>query len=186
MHRTFGQLQNMDRNNNMLPPDTSAVLDSNGIKTVQKVVGSFLNYARAIDNTIITALNKIVAKQTNPTESTARKIKMLLDYLHTYPNAKIRFYRSDMILYVDSDAVYLVAEKAKSHIAGYYYCSNKTPPNTKPNPPLNGPIHIASEVQLVVMYDMGWNKRSSGHKYDSISGHGFLGMDFSWEVILVK
>ena len=32
----------------------------------------------------------------------------------------------------------------------------------------------SSEVQLVVMYDMGWNKRSSGHKYDSISGHGFL------------
>ena len=24
------------------------------------------------------------------------------------------------------------------------------------------------------MYDMGWNKRSSGNKYDSISGHGFL------------
>ena len=31
-----------------------------------------------------------------------------------------------------------------------------------------------AEVKLVVMYDMGWNKRSSGNKYDSISGHGFL------------
>ena len=51
-----------------------------------------------------------------------------------------------MILYVDSDAVYLVAEKAKSHIAGYYYCSNKTPPNTEPNPPLNGPIHIECKL----------------------------------------
>ena len=29
-------------------------------------------------------------------------------------------------------------------------------------------------VKLTVSYDMGWNKRSSGHKYDSISGHGFL------------
>ena len=112
------------------PPDTSAVLDSNGIKTVQKVVGSFLYYARAMDNTIITVLNEIAAKQTTPTESTTRKIKMLLDYLHTYPNAKIRFYRSDMILYVDSDTAYLVAEKAKSRIAGYYYCSNKTSQNT--------------------------------------------------------
>ena len=51
-----------------------------------------------------------------------------------------------MILYVDSDAAYLVAEKTKSRIAGYYYCSNKSPPNTKPNPPLNGPIHIECKL----------------------------------------
>ncbi len=29
------------------------------------------------------------------------------------------------------------------------------------------------EIGVVIMYDMGWNKRSSGNKYDSISGHGF-------------
>ena len=32
----------------------------------------------------------------------------------------------------------------------------------------------SDEVGLVIMYDMGWNKRSSGNKYDSISGHGFV------------
>ena len=31
-----------------------------------------------------------------------------------------------------------------------------------------------TQIPLTVMYDMGWNKRSSGNKYDSISGHGFL------------
>ena len=30
------------------------------------------------------------------------------------------------------------------------------------------------KVGLDVSYDMGWQKRSSGHKYDSPSGHGFL------------
>ena len=30
------------------------------------------------------------------------------------------------------------------------------------------------DMKLTVSYDMGWNKRSSGHKYDSISGHGFV------------
>ena len=30
------------------------------------------------------------------------------------------------------------------------------------------------DVPLTVSYDMGWNKRSSGHKYDSISGHGMI------------
>ena len=44
---------------------------------------------------------------------------MLLDYLNTHPNAKTRFYASDMVLNVDSDAAYLIAEKAKSRIAGY-------------------------------------------------------------------
>ena len=33
---------------------------------------------------------------------------------------------------------------------------------------------LPSDVHLTVGYDMGWNKRSSGHKYDSSSGHGFL------------
>ena len=30
------------------------------------------------------------------------------------------------------------------------------------------------DVKLTVSYDMGWNKRSSGTKYDSMSGHGFV------------
>ena len=33
---------------------------------------------------------------------------------------------------------------------------------------------MPNEIRLTTSYDMGWNKRSSGHKYDSISGHGFL------------
>ena len=31
-----------------------------------------------------------------------------------------------------------------------------------------------NDIELTVSYDMGWNKRSSGHKYDSVSGHGFV------------
>ena len=29
-------------------------------------------------------------------------------------------------------------------------------------------------IGLTVSFDMGWNKRSSGHKYDSLSGHAFI------------
>ena len=29
-------------------------------------------------------------------------------------------------------------------------------------------------VPLTVCYDMGWNKRSTGTRYDSISGHGIM------------
>ena len=27
---------------------------------------------------------------------------------------------------------------------------------------------------LVVSYEMGWQKQSTGHRYDSTSGHGFI------------
>ena len=102
---------------------------------------SFLYYARAIDNTITTALNEITLKQSKPTENMNEKIQMLLNYLSTYPNATIRFYESDMILYVDSDAAYLISEGAKSRIAGYFYCSNKS--TTKPpSPPLNAHRYV--------------------------------------------
>ena len=127
------------------PEDTTKLLDKKGVKYTQRVVGSFLYYGRAVDNTILTALNEISAAQAQPTEKTKEKIQMLLDYLNTYPNAKIRFYASDMKLHIDSDAAYLVAPKAKSRIAGFFYCSNKTTPQS-PQPFLNGPVHIECRV----------------------------------------
>ena len=30
------------------------------------------------------------------------------------------------------------------------------------------------KIGLTVSYDMGWNKRSSGHIYNSLSGHAFI------------
>ena len=46
---------------------------------------------------------------------------MLLDNLSTYPQTKLRFYKGNMKLYIESDAAYLVLPGAKSRIAGYFY-----------------------------------------------------------------
>ena len=94
-----------------------------------------------MDNTILPALNEISLMQSAPTEQTNKKIQMLLDYLNHFSNAKVRFYSSDMKLFVDSDAAYLVAPKAKSRIAVYFYCSTDNP-----TPPLNGPLHVECKV----------------------------------------
>ena len=59
-------------------------------------------------------------------------------YAATYPNTYIRFYNSDMILMLDTDATYLVMPKSLSRIAGHYCLGNKT--NAKPHPELNGAI----------------------------------------------
>ena len=106
---------------------------------IQQIVGSFLYYARAIDATILPALSEISALQANPTEATKEKATMLLNYLSTHPNAKIRYYASDMILHVESDAAYLIAPNAKSRIAGYYYMGN-LPSNV--NKTINGAILV--------------------------------------------
>jgi len=127
------------------PNDNAPILDKPGIKYVQRVVGSFLYYGRAVDNTILTAINEVSAMQAHPTKNTLDKTQMLLDYLATYPNAKVRFYASDMQLHIDSDAAYLVAPKAKSRIAGFFYCSSANLSPTTP-PPLNGPVHIECRV----------------------------------------
>jgi len=82
------------------PEDTADILSKPGIKFVQRSVGSFFYYARAVDNTILPALNEISLYQEKPSNNTLQKLQMLFDYLNTYPNAKIRFFASDMKLYM--------------------------------------------------------------------------------------
>ena len=65
------------------PIDTSELLYLDCIKQVQRTAGSFLYYARAIDNIIVPALNEIALSQAKPTKNTDYKIQMLLDYLFT-------------------------------------------------------------------------------------------------------
>ena len=58
---------------------------------------------------------------------------MLLNYVTTYPNPKIRFYASDMVLHVDSYAEYLVQPNARSRYARYYYLGSPKSTNNTPN-----------------------------------------------------
>ena len=104
--------------------DDSPFLNKEQTKYVQQVVGVFLYYARALDSTMLPALNKIGAQQAQPTQSIMKKVQRLMDYGNTYPNAYIRFYVSDMQLMIDSNAAYLVLPKARSRIAGYFRLVN--------------------------------------------------------------
>ena len=122
-------------------PDLSSPLDTAGIKFVQSTTGSLLYYSHAVDSTLVVALNEIVTSQAAPTENTKAKVQWFLDYVATYPNAKIRFSKSDMILYIDSDAAYLVLPNAQSRYAGHFYLSNKATNPSCSRPPRNGLIH---------------------------------------------
>jgi hypothetical protein len=104
-----------------LPEDTSSPLSKDDIKHVQRVIGSILYYARAVDLTVLMALSTIASEQAKGTESTMEKTKQLLDYLATHPDATIRFPASDMILNIHSDASYLLAANAHSRACGHFF-----------------------------------------------------------------
>ena len=116
---------------------------------IQQVIGSFLFYGRAVDPTMLTALNSIAEHQAKPTRNTKKNIDHFLDYCATHPNASIRYHKSDMQLWCDADAAYLVAKNARSRIAGHFYLSDKLIDPKKPqsNPTPNGPIH--TEVSII-------------------------------------
>ena len=65
-------------------------------------------------------------------------MRKIMDYLHTHPDAVVRFHASDTILYIESDADYLVLPQARSHVARIFYLRNAT----AGLPPLNGAIQV--------------------------------------------
>jgi hypothetical protein len=123
--------------------DLSPLLDAIGIKRVQQISGTFLYYSRSIDPTIIVALNEISLQQSSPTEATRQACNMLMDYLSTHPDAKIRYHASDMVLAVCSDAAYLILPNARSRAAGHFFLTNLPgATNDPPYPKPNGAVHV--------------------------------------------
>jgi hypothetical protein len=94
--------------------DTSPAVDLKDTKRVQEVLGTLLYYARAVDCTMIPAIGTIATQQAQATTATMKAITQLLNYCATHPNAVVRYYSSDMCLYIESDASYLSETKACS------------------------------------------------------------------------
>ena len=78
-------------------PNTSEILDRNGIKEIQQIVGAILYYSRVIDCIVRVGLSSIASKQSQATMTTDQKAQHLLDYLATHPEAEIKFHASEDI-----------------------------------------------------------------------------------------
>jgi hypothetical protein len=76
--------------------DETPPLSAQQCLTIQKVTGSVLYYARAVDLIVLMPLNDIATEQTKATEKTRAATNQLLDYLATHPDATIRYHPSDM------------------------------------------------------------------------------------------
>jgi hypothetical protein len=132
-------------------PEFSPLLPQTEQTRLQQLVGTFLYYARALDNTMLMALNSLASQQNKSTEQTAKEIVHFLNYCATHPEASILFSGSDMILYFYSDASFMSEPGARSRYGGYFFFGPKfdTPP--KHMPKANGPIHVECGIMRNVL-----------------------------------
>ena len=124
----------------------SAVDQGKGEKLVQRIVGTFLYYGRAVDTSMLPALSTISSDQANPTEATWKKIKTFLDYATSHPNTIVTYRESKMILAAHSDASYLSEREARSRAGEHFFLSED-----KHIPSNNGAVHNTSSIIKAVM-----------------------------------
>ena len=125
--------------------DLTAAMTTDEKKELQQATGKFLYYGRAIDDTMLLALNCLATRINNGTERTTNALKQFLDYCHDNPDAIKMYIASDMILFIDSDAAYLVEPMARSRAAGFFYLGNKK------EDIINGSILILAKTIKFVM-----------------------------------
>ena len=90
-------------------------------------MGTFLYYGRAVDGTMLTALSAIASEQASPIENTIRKTRTFMNYVATHPDAILTYRKSDILLAVHSDALYLSKPKARSRAVGHFFLASDVP-----------------------------------------------------------
>ena len=99
--------------------------------------------------TILVALVTIASQQTSATQATSKYVTHLLDYCHTYPDSKVRYHASDMILHIHCYAPYNSEAKAQSRAGGHFYLGNNA--SVQPTMHNNGSILNTSTFMRNVM-----------------------------------
>jgi hypothetical protein len=174
------------------PIDITEPLDDNTKKRIQQIVGTFLYYGRAVDNTTLVALSSLSSAQSKATEATWADVQQLLDYFATHPDAVLKFHASEMLLKIHSDAGYLNETNARSRAGGHFYLGCKAPGN-------NGAIlnptgilkHIASsaseaevgalfvntkegEIIRTTLAEMGYPQNATPVTTDNTTANGIM------------
>jgi hypothetical protein len=129
--------------------DSSPLLDEKSLKRVQKIVGSILYYARAVYMTVLMALSAIAVEQSKAMAKTMGRCIQLLDYLASNSEAKVRYYASDMVMNVHSDASYLSETKARSRACGHFFMG-WMPKNGEPIK-INGAFYVNATILKFVV-----------------------------------
>jgi hypothetical protein len=119
----------------------SIPLDKEGQKYIQAITGTLLYYSRAVDPTMLVALNAIATQQASPMQITMERVKQLLDYCASQEEAVLTYHASNMILAIHIDAGYLNETNAQSRARGHFFLSSDVQ-----NPPNNGAVLTIAQI----------------------------------------
>ena len=95
-------------------------------------MGVFLFYARTVNPTMFTAINKIASHQSKPTSLIKKEVERFLEYANKKSDATLRIRASNMILRCHSDGSCLSESDARSRAGGFIFlgdCPNDGVPN---------------------------------------------------------
>ena len=123
--------------------DLSPMATEEDKKLLQSVIGTLLYYSRAVDPSICTAVHALGSVQSKPTKNDMLNMHRLLQYVSTHQNIGIRYYASNMILQIMSDASFLSRPMARSVMGLFAYLGSAKG--------INGPISCGSKMITCVV-----------------------------------
>eukprot|EP00804_Cyclotella_cryptica_P024120 CCRYP_007338-RA/>CCRYP_007338-RA protein AED:0.33 eAED:0.33 QI:0/-1/0/1/-1/1/1/0/187 len=122
--RTYGAKQQFAESK-----DNPPLLNKTDKTFVQKIIGVFLYYARAVDCTMLPALGSLATQQSAPTRNTLSKIHHFLDSTISHPDAMTTYQANNMILAIPIDASYLSETEAQYNQAGKNFFLSEDDPS---------------------------------------------------------
>jgi hypothetical protein len=126
--------------------DNSPSIDATRQKTMQQALGGLLYYARAVGIDYTFGVNTMNSRQSDATEFTWSDFLHLMNFAATWPDCKLEYRPSDMVLILDADVSYLSESHARSRGAGVAYLGKKDDPTF-----INGPIDVFSVILPTVV-----------------------------------
>ena len=123
------------------PPNETDKLDRKGAKQIQSICGSFLYYARAVDLSILSALNEIATQQAKLRVDTKKKVTILIQFKYIPQCQTSWLYRNHDLEGSLRCSIFGFTECKKSH------CGSFLPkPNKAYHGENNAPMNVASSA----------------------------------------
>jgi hypothetical protein len=123
--------------------DSSALLNAKETLFVQTALGGLLYYARAVDSTMLTAINHVAT--TGFTQKALAATEHLLVYAQTHSTAHVCFIACDMVARAQCDASFNGRSRGRSTQGALVYLGDKDHPYE-----INGAIDYFSSIIAVV------------------------------------
>jgi hypothetical protein len=143
--------------------DESDTASEDDKKLLQSVVGTLLYYSRAVDPSISPAVHALGSIQSNPSKNDMKKLDKLLQYVSKHRNIGIRYYASNMILQLMSDASYLCRPRAASVVGSLAYLGSPYG--------INGPISCHSKMISCVVASVAEAELAGGFQIAQAAVH---------------